>query len=591
MRKIYDILKGLLQLKATEFVIFTFFVLFNASFLLEYSYIHSLDGAQHIYNSMVIAELATGNNFMSQFFSINPVIVGYWTGPFLLSLFNYFFAANVAMKLLIFVCLAGVAYSFRYLIYSIRKETNYLILLIIPFTMQTYLLMGYYTFSVAWIFFFIGLGYYIRHRDNLRGWSLFWMGLLFLLLYLSHLVVFAFALVCLFIYIIFHFVESLIKHNKKEAQKQVFNALKLIGVSVPSLVLTVIYAAHVFKINGEMANTDLPTGTLLVNLVTLRNLIAFDLIFESPIGRIIFFSLVTVLVYLLVLYVVKILQRKKYPEVSYTGNQFVWFIIALSILAIYFFMPNTFGTGAISVRILVWFYFMFAIWFCLQKIHWPVGLLLLFVLYFTSVERSKIISRNLEFLNSDVKEIVSVGKLMEPNSIYYTLNYSEYWSHIHFGCYAGADVAAAYVLNPQCEGHFPVIWNKKDLPCILLGNKSKYDLNRHWVTSDSLHQIQIIDYVVVWGHSMFKRDKSPNRYFIEKYYSLIGLSEKGNAAIYKFKFKEILNESFKKMRNTPSWYAQLQEKAKLMGIPVENVMVYDAFYLLDLYYHDSMKKE
>lgn len=583
MKKTLHILGRILQSKTTEFVIFTLFVLLNATFLTKFTYIHSLDGAQHIYNSMVIAELAKGNELMGVYFSLNPVIVGYWIGPFLLSLFNYLFAANVAMKLLIFVCLAGVAYSFRYLVYSIKKETNYLPLLIIPLAMHAYLLMGYYTFSLAWAFFFLVLGYYIRKRNELRGWALLWMGLLFLLLYLSHLVVFAFALICLVVYILYQFIELVVKRNKAEIRTQIFNVLKLIGVSLPALVLTLIYAMHVFIMNGKMANTDLPTERLFENLVVMRNLIGFDNVYENPLGTIVFFSFVAAMVYLLILFILKRRKGSKILANQNTKGHYIWLLMSLLILVLYFFMPNTFGTGAMSVRILVWFYFVFVLWISLQKMHWPVVLILLSAMFFTTIERNKIMNGNLEYLNSDVKEITSVGKLMEPNRVYYLLNYSDYWNHLHMGCYAGADIPSMYVLNPQCGGHFPVIWNKKELPYVLLGDKSRHDLKRKWFSADSLHQIQVIDYVVVWGYGSFLYDTSATRRQVDKYYSLLGVSEKGNAAIFKFKFRKNLEEGFQKMRTTPEWWAHLNEKATQQGLPVENIMYHDAFYLLESY--------
>ncbi|MEN8231022.1 MAG: hypothetical protein ABFS38_22900, partial [Bacteroidota bacterium] len=132
-------------------------------------YVPSLDGPQHLYNANVIVELLKGDALFSEFFRINEVIVGYWSGHFFLSLFNLFLPAWLAEKFFLTAYIFGMFFSFRYLLRSISPgNQNLLIYLVFPFIFHMYLLLGYYSFSIAAIFYFWAFGYWIRKRDQFR---------------------------------------------------------------------------------------------------------------------------------------------------------------------------------------------------------------------------------------------------------------------------------------------------------------------------------------------------------------------------------------------------------------------------------------
>ena len=99
------------------------FALFLAIALLQLwltRYVPSLDGPQHLYNANVLVELLKGNELFRAFFSVNDVIVGYWTGHFFLTFFHLLFPAWLAEKLFLTAYVFAMVFSFRYLVRSMN---------------------------------------------------------------------------------------------------------------------------------------------------------------------------------------------------------------------------------------------------------------------------------------------------------------------------------------------------------------------------------------------------------------------------------------------------------------------------------------
>jgi len=245
-------------------------------------------------------------------------------------------------------------------------------------------------------------------------------------------------------------------------------------------------------------------------------------------------------------------------------------------------MPNVVGTGAVSMRVLVLFYLVFVLFLALQK-YSPVFLVLMLgVIFYSSVQRSYIASDSLKSLSRDVDEIMEMNDYMEPNSTYFAMNYSTYWQHSHIDCYIGVDKPLINLANPQCLGHFPVVWENK-LPCLYLGNHASHELGVFWNSAGIDRTIHIIDYFVVWGYGSFINEKSSLKTTIDNYYELVAVSSRGNAALYRFKLGSLIDESLEKMKKSPEWLAQLQRKAQEKQIPLHNAMLLDIFYLIDYY--------
>ena len=141
-----NIIQWFLRKEPFLFFLFSIFNVYTI-FLLDFYY--SLDGPQHLYVANIITELIRGNDEVARFIQINDLIVGYWTGTFLLTIFKLIMPAKIAVKLLLIIYYIGISYSFRYLVKSIYHKLTLITFLIFPFSASFFIGQGYYNFSLA----------------------------------------------------------------------------------------------------------------------------------------------------------------------------------------------------------------------------------------------------------------------------------------------------------------------------------------------------------------------------------------------------------------------------------------------------------
>ncbi|TFH22484.1 MAG: hypothetical protein E4H10_13705, partial [Bacteroidia bacterium] len=261
-----------------------------------FKYVPSLDGPQHLYNSNVIIQLLRGSEIFREFFRINEVVVGYWTGHFALSFFNLFLPAWLAEKMFLTAYVFGMVFSFRYLVRSIYPERqNLLVYLIFPFVFHSYLLMGYYSFSIAVIFFFWAFGYYITYSQHFRGKEMILFGILVLGVFLSHGLVFLFFGAAFLVYKVATILFSIVTGEKGVSAKELFGQLWRLAVSImPAFFLWVFYIRAVMEINPSVRAAAYYKMELVRFLLRIRQLVGFNHEMESP-AYYVLFSLLALL--------------------------------------------------------------------------------------------------------------------------------------------------------------------------------------------------------------------------------------------------------------------------------------------------------
>ncbi len=129
----------------------------------------SQDGPLHLYYSAVEEALeddpaAYGGEF---------VLSG---GQLFYSFTRHFFGLTapalgpiVAEKVLAGLCVAGLAYGFRYLALGVSGGASPALLLILPFLFHTALLRGFYNFNLGLALLLFMAGFWIRYSDRLGG--------------------------------------------------------------------------------------------------------------------------------------------------------------------------------------------------------------------------------------------------------------------------------------------------------------------------------------------------------------------------------------------------------------------------------------
>ncbi len=524
----------------------------------------SLDSPQHLYVSKVIGELWKSNDLFQEFFKINDIPVGNWTGHFLLTVYNLILPGWIAEKLLFITYFLGIAYSFRYLIISIRGNQTYMTLLILPFSYTTLFLMGYYNYSLAFIPFFLCFGYWINIENNLSIKKIIVLTLLITILYFSHIFVFTFFGLSLIIYVIYNFIADLFKFsNKRFIIKR--NVVKILALSAASLLSILFWFIYKNSIPSYSESVSLNTSVLIEYLYKVKNLLGYDYVWGSKITVFMFYFLVFLVLTHFVIQIISARSKQSF-FISFSklfSAKGFWGVLTIVFAILYFTIPDVMSAGSISLRLSIIFYFILIIWICIQK-H-PKWLTILSVLFIVlwSIQMRTFQYKFMHSLSKDIKEINELNNYVEPNSLMYGIDCSNHWVQIHFKEYVGAEVPLINVVGPECNGMFPIVWNYEKLPVVYLGSVNIDRFCRYCSSADKKKSLKIVDYIVLWGAKNIDTNCIDTDLFkiIKRDYKKKYTSSRGKAELYQLDIKEKIEESIKKIKSKESWRKSVEQKA------------------------------
>ena len=138
---------------------FLFCAIFFSVVLIRIPFFMTVDGPSHLYNSQLIIQLLSGDEFLAQYFSLNVGFIPNYLGHLILILTALFRGVWNAHDGILLAYVFGVGYSFRYLVFSIGESSKLMSFFIFPFLLSFHFLMGFYNFSIALMFFFFTTGY------------------------------------------------------------------------------------------------------------------------------------------------------------------------------------------------------------------------------------------------------------------------------------------------------------------------------------------------------------------------------------------------------------------------------------------------
>jgi len=496
-------------------------------------YVPSLDGPQHLYNASALANLIKGNDLFQIFFRINETIVGYWTGHFLLALFTSFLPAWLAEKLFLTTYVLAMVFSFRYLVKSVQPAMgNFIILLIFPFLYHSFILLGYYAFSLATVFFFLAFGYYIRNRDRLLLKQVTIFALMLLLLFLTHGLVYLFFLLSFALFYGATLLHRAIAGREAFSWKTtIFNSGKLLAAVLPSLVLWIVYINRVMAVDSTVAGASLSMKELVVFLMRIRQLVGFHHELEA-VGYIPLFILLVVLSMVALGFFFTKLRDRSGKLIDLLNFKHSWLIVATLFLGLYFFAPERISAGSLTNRFGLWFFFMLIVWLSMQKLPKTFQVITVVTVLF-SISYSRVVHhRFYSKLNKDIEEITELTAHMEPNSVVEYRRHSHNWIHHHFQLYAALDKPLVHIRNSQCYGPFPMVWNYETLPRCYAGDQLVRPSGALKVGED--HPVRDIDYVTVFYCDHFWNDTTETEWqrILSEDYTEIHKSKRGRAALY-----------------------------------------------------------
>lgn len=521
-------------LMKNERLVFLVFLFLSLLQLWYTRYVPSLDGPQHLYNAQVLAELLKGNDLFATFFSVNDTIVGYWTGHFALALFKTFLPAWLAEKFFLSAYVIAMVFSFRYLVRGLQPvKGNFVSYLIFPFIYHAYLLMGYYSFSIAAIFFFLAFGLLVRQGFSPGARGLVMLALILIGLFLSHALVYVFFGMAFVVWFLASLAHDLLVNRDKFRISHWLKALWKVSLAVlPSLLLWVVYIRSVMSINSTVAAPSYSFSELVKFLMRIRQLVGFHHEQEA-IGYIPLFIFIAVLVITVTVLLAGRIKDRSARWTVLLDKRNSWIFVSLVFLGLYLFAPDRISAGSLTHRFGLFFFLALITWLSVQKyppvFHVVSVALLLAVISYTRATHYRYY-RN---LNRDIAHIEKLADHMEPNSVVYSLNATNNWVHRHFQLYAASDDPLVHLKNPQCQGQFPVVWNMPSLPRCFAGTHEVRPAGAGKVPDDR-QRVQV-DYVTVFFYDRFMADSTNVMWqqILEEDYTLRYVDDKEKAALFR----------------------------------------------------------
>jgi hypothetical protein len=478
------------------------FLLFAAVSIIPFwlvKFVPSLDGPSHLYNARLINEILTGDSFITQFYRINPIVVGNATAHYTMALLMFIFPAWLSEKILLTLYIIGLALSFRYFIKSLDNSGSLLYLIIFPFGFHSLFLFGYYNFSIAFIPLFMTLGYLNRNEGHFGIRQFIWITVLLLLIYLSHAVVFVFAGLIIFLQLLYDTASRFF--SKDPSLKSWGTILKkylvILAAAIPAIYLWLKYFA---SLNNDEPAEQLSGFNLFIknlnNLVNLKFLVGFN--HEEEDGPIIL-TMIALAGFLLIIFLRRRIKSLKFlvADARFNTQSILWGVISVFLILFLFLLPNHMTTGSITARFNILLYFTLITWISLHKLPRSINYAGLALIFFAFTWHRMVTVKYYKELNVVIKDIIITEPFLKPNTIFFPVNCTENWLETHFHCYLGVDKPLVNIRNLQANGQMPVVWKFKKMPNILLGDKDLQTVGISWLEDETNPKDVTADYIYI----------------------------------------------------------------------------------------------
>jgi hypothetical protein len=472
-------------------------LLINITLLCLTRFYPSMDGPSHLYNSNVLNQLIGGNKILGEFYSINPVPIPNWTGHIILSFLHVFFSAWMAEKIFLILYISGMAFSFRYLIKVLSPENIPLSLLIFPFIYSFLFHLGFYNYSLSFILFFTTLAYWIQNQSTLKVFKYLLIFILITTTYFANVLTYAFLGFTMGLFILYFAYEKYTQSRNfsltiKFASNKI---LWLFLLALPSLIFLLIFYTQVRFFPGTQSYSD---KELLKWINDVRPLIVYDYVGEEIITE---HFLHILLIILASGFLLKKITKANDHNIFTKGD--IITIPLLLCLLLLFITPNGSGAGMMSDRYCLLLFILGLIWIASRSIPNKFNILIVCLIVMLHLGLLfKHLNGTIKRLDSDAIAINKVESFINANSIVLPINLSENWLEPHFSNYLGVDKPMIILENYEASvGWFPIKWNEKSLPNILLGERKSISCIE-WASNPNSKNIRQIDNVLIYGNTV-----------------------------------------------------------------------------------------
>lgn len=261
-----------------EKLLFLGMVFLQAGYIWLFDWFPTQDGPSHVDNAIVLLKLLSGQtSILNDYYQLNPGTYTNWLGSLLLALLTELRPHLEAEKALLWGYLILAPVSFRYALGGLGQASTGLAYFIFPLLYSRLFFMGFHSFCYSLIFYFVMIGYWFRHRDNMKPTQTTILTLLALVTLLWHL----FSLIMAGLIIISTAMGDILVKGWEDHKKGTLSPAKLLralvrGLSIPgiillpSLVLVGFFLTHTeggmtYFINPVRLMGHLILGTVMIN--------------------------------------------------------------------------------------------------------------------------------------------------------------------------------------------------------------------------------------------------------------------------------------------------------------------------------------
>lgn len=510
--------------------------------VLSNQYFLTGDGPCHVYNSKVLLDITLNKSvdFYKEFYFINPNTDPNWLSHLILAFLQMFLPGWLSDKIFVIGYIVAFCFSFRALLQVVAPPSSFLAILIIPFAVHHTFQMGFYNYSLSFVFCFLLIRHWlVRHRWGKVNFGVVFF-MLSLLLYFSHPIGYLFAGLIIGALVLFNFLTD--ASNLKNFGKCLFQPWLWLFIGFgPTLILFLNYISR--KGLGVVPSTD-SFNYLQQRFFELTSLVALSDTENM------WTTCISVLVWALFGFG---LVNKLKNRVLRENDAFLF--VGLAAVGLYFFQPaGIAGAGVLSVRMQFIPYLFIILWMSTgtfsNRIKWIV--LTMGFIFGTClvVVRFPVYS-----LASDaVEECMSAEPYLESESVILPLSFSHngctesdglianrIWLFMHAMDYLGT--AKPLVLLGNYEGntgYFPLVWEANVNPFKHLSQESGIEAQPPCLDISNYEDFieRKIDYVITWCEaSPLQRDDCNYDAGgqIGDLFNLIHESEGGRVRVYKRK--------------------------------------------------------
>ena len=157
-----------------------------------FKYFQSQDGAAHVYNAYALRVFHDeGSTLLREYFKLNLTLFPNWLAHVCMSLLMYIFPPLIAEKILLSAIIGLFPLSFFYFLDSAHKGKSLYGFLGFLFADSYLLHMGFYSFALSVPLFFFALGYFIKHKEDMRVNRIAILYLFCILIFFCHILSYA----------------------------------------------------------------------------------------------------------------------------------------------------------------------------------------------------------------------------------------------------------------------------------------------------------------------------------------------------------------------------------------------------------------